>query len=185
MAWVTWRQHRTALTGVFTFDRRPGPSFADRRASVAPCLRRGDCLSSGELGGVQCHGRQLQRHRQLPVQWRFLPGRAASDRSIRRHADTFPRVRGRYLPLRLDPGLRPLALDARPVGFASESWWPQPALPSACWRRGTTSRISPRAISPYRCPLSIRSIPDCSTSAALLSPHGPSPPSLSASWLAP
>ncbi len=59
-------------------DRRAGPVLFDRRPSAAPRLRRRDRLPSGELGRLQCPGRQLQWHRQLSVQWR------SSYRSCRR-----------------------------------------------------------------------------------------------------
>ena len=71
MAWVTWRQHRTALIGVARVARRTGAVLLIVGLQLHHAYAVGDRLPSGELGSLRCRGRQLQSDRQLSVQMAF------------------------------------------------------------------------------------------------------------------
>ena len=118
MAWVTWRQHRLALAGVaallgalavclwivgLQLHHAYAAATACHPASSAAC---GDLISSfNGMNGVL-------------AQWLRTAGSARADRGVRRGAGAGPGAGDRHLPVRLDPGLRAVALDARQAGAA-------------------------------------------------------------------
>ena len=130
------------------------------------CLRRPD--------------HQLQLHEPCPGRSATSAAGARADRGVRRGAGAGPRARDRDLPLRLDPGLRAVALDARQAGGAR----------GRGDRRGRSDQravllVLPAVLRHGQPCLSLsesRSLPPCSTCAGSRSPPGRWSPSPSAPW---
>ena len=98
---------------------RAGGVPVDRRPSAAPRLRRRDRLPPGRLACLQSTWSSSFNGMDRPsVEWLRAAAGARADRGIRRRAAAGPRAGDRHLPLRLDAGLRPVALDARQAGAA-------------------------------------------------------------------
>ena len=115
MAWVTWRQHRAALAGVAAFLGALGGVPVAHRPSDAPRLR--DRLPPGKLTRLR-HKLHRQIRDDCECRQRPSAGGAGADRGVRRGAGAGPGAGDRHLPVRLDPGHRPVALDARQAGAA-------------------------------------------------------------------
>ena len=121
MAWVTWRQHRIALGGVAAFLGAlavylwiAGLQLHHAYAAVTTCHPAGSVVCSEPDQRLQ-----VRTHDHIcDDRLRPAAGRARADRGVRRGAGAGPRARDRHLPLRLDPGLRAVALDARQAGAA-------------------------------------------------------------------
>ncbi len=90
----------------------------DRRYIDAPRLRRCHRLPPGGLARLPGPGQHLQRHGYLPGERRHPAGGARGDRSVRRGAVARQGAGDRYIPVRLDSGLRPVALGAGQAGAA-------------------------------------------------------------------
>jgi hypothetical protein len=182
MAWVTWRQHRFALAGVAALLGAlavylwiTGLQLHHAYAAAAACH------PASSLPAVTLVGTTFGTD-WLPGEWlsRLAAGGARADRGVRRGAGAGPGAGDRHLPVRLDPGLRPVALDARQAGAARG-------------RGGRRRRGVQRAVLlvlpavrhrgnqalQTRLP---RSLPACSTCAGSRSPPGRWPPSRSAPW---
>ena len=112
MVWVTWRQHRAALIGVAassgSFARR-----MDQRPSSARTLWRRDRLSPRGLVDLRGLISSFNGTRLTSANGLLLAGGARAHRGVPRGADAGSRDGDRHLPLRLDPGFRSVALDAR------------------------------------------------------------------------
>ena len=192
MAWVTWRQQRVALKWSGRVAGRGGGVCVDQRPSAASRLRRRDRLPPGNvylpaaeqirsfdgmdsflstgIGSVLAHGIVLQA---LPAVIGAFVGAPLLARELER----------RHLPLRVDAGVRTVALDACQVVLLAAaltaaagaisvlfSWYYQPYFVA-----GNQARSLPRPP---------RSIPGCSTCEGSRSPPGHWPRSRSGAWSA-
>ena len=163
------RRRRTA--------RRAGGLCLGRRRQTAPHLRRRECLPPGRLQCL-CEPDQRLHQRQRPHGEPHpcpITGGARTDRCVCGRAAAGPRTGDRHLSLRLDAGLRTVALDRRQAHAArgrgdGRSRWFQPAvllvLPAVHRRR----------------PERLDSPPSSSTFAEPHSPPGPWPRSRSEPW---
>ena len=118
----------------------------------------------------------------LPGERRHPAGAAGADRGVRRGAVAGQGDGDRHLPVRLDPGLRPVALDARQAGDARGRGDGRRRAPSALllsWYYQPYFATGNQALALPRRP---RSTPACSTCAGSRSPPGRWPPSRSAPW---
>ena len=118
MAWVTWRQHRTALIGLAALVV----------ALIVLVWILGLRLHHAYAAAVSCHppgsaacgnlDRRLQWDRRLPIERPGPPGPSPAHRRVRRCTVVGPRVRERHGPLRLVTRIRAGPLDARQAGCA-------------------------------------------------------------------
>src|SRR5271169_4821904 len=93
---------------------RAGGVAVAGRPSRTPRLRRRGRLPPGKLGCLRKPGRLLPHLRLDGADHRDrAAGGARADRGVRRRAGAGPGDGERHLPVRLDAGLRPVALDAR------------------------------------------------------------------------
>ena len=172
MAWVTWRQHRAALAGVAVLLGALAVYLWLTGLQMHHAYAA-DCHPAGSLAcGYQLH-RQIRRDRD-PRQHRPAGG-AGADRGVRRSAGAGQGAGDRNLPVRLDPGHRPAALDRRQAGAARGRGDRRGRGVQRAVLPGTTSRASPRATR-------ARSRAACSACSGSRSPPGRWPPSRSASW---
>ncbi len=119
MAGVTWRQHRFALAGVAAllgavavYLWLTGLQMHHAYATATACH---------PASSVACLNAMLDFSGSVLPHWRNrvpAAGGARADRGVRRGTGAWPGAGDRYLPVRVDPGLRPMALDARQAGAA-------------------------------------------------------------------
>ena len=171
MAWVTWRQHRVALAGVavllgalavylwitaFRYTTPTRPTATRKPTRLRHQLQR-----------------QIRNHRDS--RQRLSAGGAGADRGVRRGAGAGPGAGDRDLPVRLDAGHGPVALDAGQAGAARGGGDRRSRGVQRAVFLVQPARSSPRATRS-------RSLPACSTWARSRSPPGRWPPSRSAPW---
>ena len=123
MAWVTWRQHRVALVGLAVLlgalavylwlqgrqlHHAYGIALACHPASSGACMNAINYFTSTYDLGAEDH----------PVAASSSPG---DHRGVPRGSSAGPRAGNGHLSLRLDPGLRAVALDARQARVARSS----------------------------------------------------------------
>ena len=156
MAGVTWRQHRFALLGVVTLLGAvavylwiAGLQLHRAYAAAIACHPVGSPACQDLVNTFNGMGTFLANG-SIPA------GAARADRGVRRGAGAGPGAGDRHLPVRLDPGLRPVALDARQAGAARDpavtaaaaafsvllSWYYQPYFAAGHQALGL-SRTSP------------------------------------------
>ena len=115
MAWVTWRQHRAALAGVAVLLGALAvylwlTGLQIHHAYATACHPASSLACAINFTGRYGTDRDYRQ--------RLSAGGAGADRGVRRGAGAGPGAGDRDLPVRLDAGLRPVALDARQAGAA-------------------------------------------------------------------
>ena len=118
MAGVTWRQHRIALAGVAVLLGAlavylwiAGLPLHHAYAAAVACHPASSAACQGLDSALDGMDNFLS-------QWLHPAGAARADRGVRRGAGAGQGAGDRHLPVRLDPGLRPVALGARQAGAA-------------------------------------------------------------------
>ena len=133
LAWVTWRQHRPALTGAAAFLGLVslyllimGLKINHAYAQVASChpASSGTCqqLLTSFSHAILGRRRRRSRVRRRRAD-RLQPdaGGAGAARRVPRGAGAGPRIRDRDVPVRLDPGVRQAPLGGQQAGAAGRA----------------------------------------------------------------
>ena len=128
---------------------RAGGVPVARRPSAAPRLRRRDRLPPGKLTCLPDLINRFNGMDDFLANGVILQAVPALIGAFVGGAGTGPGDGDRHLPVRLDAGLRPVALDTRQAGAARGRGGRRRRSRSACCSPGTTSHTSPRATRPW------------------------------------